>query len=163
VVDKEADQIEAQAKNWSAFLNDMGGRIMKEKTRSSCVELITITMVLSVVALTSVPKFIEASVESKTCELIDGLQKMRSQLDFYRAQHENSLPSVDSFESFKRAMTRKEGQYGPYVEKIPVNPFNNLNTVRFDGEPAGSGAAGWRLNTRSGLFQADDCTAHADF
>jgi type II secretory pathway pseudopilin PulG len=163
VVDKQADQIEAKAKNWSAFLNDIGGRIMKEKTRSSYVELITIAIVLSVVAMTAVPKFIEASTESKTCELIDGLQRMRAQLDLYRAQHENSLPSVDSFESFKTAMTRKEGQYGPYIGKIPVNPFNNLNTVRFDGEPAGAGTAGWRLNTKNGLFQADDCAAHADF
>ncbi len=133
---------------------------MREKTRLSYVEVIVIASVLSVVTMTVAPKFIEASPESKTCDLIDGLQEMRSQLDLYRAQHENSLPPVDSFESFKTAMTTKAGQYGSYVEKIPVNPFNKLNTIRFDGEPAGAGKAGWRFDTETGLFQADN---HAEY
>ena len=110
---------------------------MKKKTRLSYVEVVIIASVLCVVTMTVVPKFIVASPESKTSDLIDGLQEMRSQLDLYRAQHENSLPPVDSFESFKTAMTTKIGQCGPYVGKVPVNPFNNLNTIRFDGEPAG--------------------------
>ncbi|MFZ2149335.1 MAG: hypothetical protein WAV28_19155 [Sedimentisphaerales bacterium] len=134
---------------------------MKEKTRLSYVEVVIIAFVLSVVATTFVPKFIEASPETKTSDLIDGLQQMRAQLDLYRAQHENSLPPVDSFESFKTAMTTKAGQYGPYVEKVPVNPFNNLNTVRFDGEPAGAGNAGWRVDTETGLFQADNNAEYA--
>jgi general secretion pathway protein G len=134
---------------------------MKKKTRLSYVEAVIIASVLSVVTMTVVPKFIGASPESKTSDLIDGLQEMRSQLDLYRAQHENSLPPVDSFESFKTAMTTKVGQYGPYVEKVPVNPFNNLNTVRFDGVPAGAGKAGWRVDTETGLFQADNNAAYA--
>ena len=134
---------------------------MKKKTRLSYVEIVIIASVLSVVSMTVVPKFIEASPESKTSDLIDGLQQMRAQLDLYRAQHENSLPPVDSFESFKTVMTTKIGQYGPYVEKVPVNPFNNLNTVRFDGEPAGAGKAGWRVDTKSGLFQADNNAEYA--
>jgi len=133
---------------------------MKEKTRLSYVEVVIIASVLSVVTMTVVPKFIKASPESKTSDLIDGLQEMRAQLDLYRAQHENSLPPVDSFESFKTAMTTKIGQCGPYVGKVPVNPFNNLNTVRFDGEPAGAGKAGWRVDTKTGLFQADN---HAEY
>ncbi len=134
---------------------------MKKKTRLSYVEAVIIASVLSVVTMTVVPKFIGASPESKTSDLIDGLQEMRSQLDLYRAQHENSLPPVDSFESFKTAMTTNIGQCGPYVEKVPVNPFNNLNTVRFDGVPAGAGKAGWRVDTETGLFQADNNAAYA--
>ena len=134
---------------------------MKKKTRLSYVEAVIIASVLSVVTMTFVPRFIEASPESRISDLIDGLQEMRSRLDLYRAQHENSLPPVDSFESFKTAMTTKVEQYGPYVEKVPVNPFNNLNTVRFDGEPAGAGKAGWRVDTETGLFQADNHAAHA--
>ena len=134
---------------------------MKEKTRLSYVEAVIIASVLSVVTITFVPRFIEASPESRISDLFDGLQEMRAQLDLYRAQHENSLPPVDSFESFKTAMTTKVERYGPYVEKFPVNPFNNLNTVRFDGEPAGAGKAGWRVDTETGLFQADNHPAHA--
>jgi type II secretory pathway pseudopilin PulG len=134
---------------------------MREKNRFSYIEVISIAVVLSVAAMSVVPKFTEATQESRTCELIDGLHQMRSQLDLYCVQHENCLPPVNSFENFKTAMTTKVGKYGPYVDDIPVNPFNNLNTVRFDGEPAGVGNAGWRIDTKTGLFQTDDSAAHA--
>jgi len=134
---------------------------MRENIRLPYTEMICIAVVLSVAAMSVVPKFTEATQESRTCELIDGLHQMRSQLDLYCVQHESCLPPVDSFESFKTALTKKVGQYGPYVEEIPVNPFNNLNTVRFDGEPAGADKAGWRIDTKTGLFQTDDSTAHA--
>lgn len=134
---------------------------MRENMHLSYTELISVAVVLSVVAMSIVPKFTEATQESRTSELIDGLHQMRSQLDLYRVQHENCLPPVNSFESFITALTIKVGQYGPYVEEIPVNSFNSLNTVRFDGEPAGAGRAGWRIDTKTGLFQGDDSAAHA--
>ncbi|MHC4488287.1 MAG: hypothetical protein ACYS9C_14080 [Planctomycetota bacterium] len=136
---------------------------MRDRVRLSYVEVIIITVVLGVVSMRVVPKFTEASAESKTCDLIDGLQEMRAQLDLYRAQHGECLGDFDSFTSFQTAMTTEVGQYGPYVKKIPTNPFNNLNTVRFGGEPAGAGITGWRLDTDSGLFQADNSAAHARF
>ena len=134
---------------------------MRENIRLSYAEVITIAVVLSVAAMSVVPKFTEATQESRTCDLIDGLHQMRSQLDLYCVQHENCLPPVNSFESFKTALTTEVGQYGPYVDEIPVNPFNNLNTVRFDGELAGVDKAGWRMDTKNGLFHADDSVAHA--
>ena len=136
---------------------------MKERVHLSYVEVIIIAVVLGVVAMRVVPKFTEASAESKICDLIDGLQEMRAQLDLYRAQHGGCLGDFDSFAGFQTAMTTKVGRYGPYVKEIPTNPFNNLNTVRFGGEPAGAGIAGWRLDTDNGLFQADNSAAHARF
>jgi len=134
---------------------------MTEKARLSYVEVVFIAVVLSVVAMTVGPKFTKAGTESKISDLIDGLEKMRVQLDLYRAQHNESFPPSDSFESFETAMTTKVGKYGPYVKRIPVSPFNNLNTVRFDGEPAGAGMAGWRFDTETGLFQADNSPVYA--
>jgi len=135
--------------------------MMRGNARWSYTELVIIAVVLGVVVVSVVPRFTEASPESRVGELIDGVQKMRIQLDLYRAQHCGSLPDVDSFAAFQTAMTTKVGLYGPYVSKIPANPFSNLNTVRFDGEPAGAGIADWRLDTETGLFQADDSVPHA--
>jgi hypothetical protein len=135
--------------------------MMRKNTRWSYTEFIIIAAVLVVVALRTVPWYTEASSESRVGELIEGVQKMRIKLDLYRVQHCGSLPDADSFAAFETAMTTKVGRSGPYVSKIPANPFNNLNTVRFDGEPAGAGIAGWRLDTETGLFQADDSVLHA--
>jgi len=134
---------------------------MGEKVRFSYVEVLVMAVILGIISRTIVPQFSEASTEEKVSKLIDGLEVMRAQLDLYRVQHGDSLPPADSFESFEAAMTKKAGQYGPYVKKIPTNPFNDLNTVRFDGEPAGANKAGWRLDTESGLFQADNDAGYA--
>jgi type II secretory pathway pseudopilin PulG len=132
------------------------------KTHFSYVEILIIAIVLGAAARMIAPRFTEASIEeAKVSELVDGLEAMRAQLDLYRAQHEGYLPPTDSFASFETAMTTKVGEYGPYIKKIPTNPFNDLNTVRFDGEPAGVGEAGWRLDTKSGSFQADNEVSYA--
>lgn len=132
------------------------------KTRFSYVEVLIIAIVLGAAARMIAPQFTEAKIEeAKVSELVDGLETMRAQLDLYRAQHGDYLPPTDSFASFETAMTTKTGEYGPYIKQIPTNPFNDLNTVRFNGKPAGAGEAGWRLDTKTGLFQADNEAAYA--
>jgi type II secretory pathway pseudopilin PulG len=134
---------------------------MKDKIHFSYLEVVIIVFVLGIAAKTIIPQFAEAGSEEKISELVEGLEVMRAQLDLYRLQHRNCLPPADSFSSFETAMTTKVGRYGPYVKKIPTNPFNNLDMVRFDGEPAGAGKAGWRLDTETGLFQADNDAVYA--
>jgi len=135
--------------------------VMREENRFSYIEVVTAVIVLGLVGMTVFPKFIEANEESRTGELIDGLQTVRAQLALYRVQHEDRYPPTHSFEGFKSAMTTRVGQCGPYVRKIPVNPCNGLDTIRFNGEPAGANQAGWRFDTKTGLFQADNNAAYA--
>ncbi len=134
---------------------------MKEKSRLSYVELVVVVIALSVVSIQVVPKFTAASEDSNTRDLIEGLQKIRTQLTLYRVQHGGNWPPTDSFESFEAAMTNSEGRHEPYLREIPINPCNGLNTVRFDGEPAGANTAGWRFDTKTGLFQADNSPVYA--
>jgi general secretion pathway protein G len=135
---------------------------MDKKINFSYVEVIVAAIVLGVAGREITPQFTKASnEETKVSELAEGLETMRAQVDLYRVQHEDILPPAGSFASFERAMTTKVGKDGPYVKKIPTNPFNGLKTVRFDGEPAGAGKAGWRFDTKTGLFQADNDTACA--
>ena len=134
---------------------------MKGKVRLSYCEIVTIAVMLGVAGRVISPRFTEASPETKVSVLVDELEEMRTGLDLYQAQHKGCPPPVDSFASFEAAMTTKAGQYGPYLKRIPINPFNNLKSVRFDGEPGGAGKAGWRFDTKTGLFQADNDAAYA--
>jgi len=134
---------------------------MKVNTRLSIVEVLIMAVVLGIVARTMVPQFAEAGVEKKISRLVDCLEVMRANIDLYRAHHRNCLPPCDSFKSFKTAMTKQVGRYGPYVRAIPTNPFNRLRTVRFDGKAAGCGKAGWRFDSKTGLFQADHDAAYS--
>jgi type II secretory pathway pseudopilin PulG len=133
-----------------------------KKIHFSYVEVMVVAIVLGIAGKMIAPQFTKASnEEAKVSELVEGLETMRAQMDLYRAHHEDILPPTDSFASFETAMTTTVGQHGPYVKQIPTNPFNGLKTVRFNGEPAGAGKAGWRLDTKTGLFQADNDAACA--
>jgi type II secretory pathway pseudopilin PulG len=128
---------------------------MSSRKHFSRIELIAATFIIGVVSVAVVPKFTQAGTEEKVSELIEGLEIMRVNLDLYRAEHDGQLPPCGSFKEFQTAMTRRARNYGPYIDDIPVNPFNNLSTVRFDGASAGTGTAGWRFDTKTGRFQAD--------
>jgi type II secretory pathway pseudopilin PulG len=133
-----------------------------KKIHFSYVEVMVVAIVLGIAGKVITPQFTKASnEEAKVSELANGLEMMRAQVDLYRAQHGDIFPSTDSFKGFETAMTTKVGQYGPYIKQIPMNPFNGLKMVRFDGESAGAGEAGWRLDTKTGLFQADNDAACA--
>ena len=108
------------------------------------------------------PHLTEESMESKVSGLIDGLQRMRASLDLYRVSHGDSLPPADSLTSFETAITTQAGRYSPCLKEIPTNPFNNFDTVRFDGEPAGTNKAGWRFDTSTGVLQPDNAAGYAD-
>jgi len=134
---------------------EITGGVMKEH-RISYLELAILILLLGVFVFIDAPDFISASEEGKICELIDGLERMRPQLSLYQAEHNGKLPPCDSYESFRQAMTTDDGKHNRYVDVIPRNPFNDLRTVRFDGSPPGTGQAGWRLDTKTGRFQADN-------
>ena len=90
---------------------------------------------------------------------------MRSQIEFYKIQHNGDLPGAAADVNFAQALTQKtnaEGSlnptgrgYGPYMRNIPVNPFDDLDTVEIDGV-LGGGDHGWHFNSTTGKFHADD-------
>jgi len=134
--------------------------VMTKERRLSLIEVATIVVVLGIGSAGIAPKYMEAGEEEKLDQLINGLQTMRGQLALYCVQHGDRLPPTRSPQSFRLALTTRAGEYGPYIRKVPVNPYNNLDTVRFDGEPAGTNKAGWRFDTQDGSFRADNSVSH---
>lgn len=129
---------------------------MKLRVSLSYLRVMVIALALGLLAKMNAPESSQASIESKTTELIEALVQIRGGIDLYRAEHGGRLPLASSSDEFEKALTQRIGQYGPYVREIPNNPFNGLDTVRFDGGPAGNNTAGWRLDTQTGIFQADN-------
>jgi Tfp pilus assembly protein PilE len=134
---------------------------MKLRVSLSYLRVMVIAVALGLLAKTAGPGSSRAGIESRTTELIEALVRIRAGLDLYRAEHEDRLPSTSSSDEFKKALTQRNGQYGPYIKEIPDNPFNSLDTVRFDGQPAGNNTAGWRLDMNTGIFQADNDPAYS--
>jgi len=139
---------------------------MKAKSGFTLVEILIVVVILGILAAIVIPQFTEASTEAKTSSLCTDLQTMRSQIELYKIQHNDQLPGSGGA-TFVQAMTGQTDvagavgtDYGPYLQKIPTNQFNDDDTITENGT-LGDGSGGWEFNTTTGAFHADDSTAHA--
>lgn len=158
---------------------------MQAKRGFTLVEILIVVVILGILAAIVIPQFTQASTEAKTNSLCSDLQTLRSQIELYKVQHNDIPPgntvtvatgavaeSVGTFVNQMIYCTDIYGQtaaapskerdtandiiYGPYLERIPENPFTGLNGVN---TAAGDGV-GWVYDPGSGQIHAAD-TAHA--
>jgi general secretion pathway protein G len=150
------------------------GKEMKAEKGFTLVEILIVVVILGILAAIVIPQFTSASTEAKESALVSDLQAVRSQIELYKIHHNDNLPGTQGGVDFSTAMTSRTNQdgvvdtsggtdptfrFGPYMREIPINPFNDLNTVEIDGT-AGDNSAGWNFVTTpgvtEGLFQPDD-------
>ena len=143
------------------------------------VEILIVVIILGILAAIVIPQFTEASNDARESAMTSDLQTVRSQVELYKVQHLEKLPSVDENGSadtanFKNRLTGRtdqdgtinaSGAFGPYLQKFPSNPFatTNQDGVTFGtADPApGNDATGWYFHTSLGKFSANDTTTHA--
>jgi len=126
---------------------------MKAKSGFTLVEILIVVVILGILAAIVIPQFTDASTEAKTSSLCSNLQTIRSQIELYKIQHNDNPPSLNNFE---RQMTEQtdeggnvgQGNLGPYLREIPVEPFSGSNLV------SANGADGWNYNESTGEFWA---------
>lgn len=143
------------------------------KTGFTLVEILIVVVILGILAAIVIPQFTEASTEAKTSSLCTDLQSVRSQIELYKIQHNDNLPgsgtatfiqALTGYTDIAGAVAAGPGTniYGPYLQKIPTNQFNNLSTIRENAvADQGAGTHAWHFNTSTGAFHADDTAAHA--
>ena len=139
---------------------------MKARSGFTLVEILIVVVILGILAAIVIPQFTDASTEAKTSSLCTDLQTMRSQIELYKIQHNDLLPAAAGevqadFEARMTAQTDIDGNagtdYGPYIQQIPTNQFNDSKTIRIEAGASTAGAAtdGWVFNTDTGSFHAD--------
>jgi general secretion pathway protein G len=146
---------------------------MRAKQGFTLVEILIVVVILGILAAIVIPQFTEASTEAKLSSLCSDLQTTRSQIELYKVQHNDILPLpevggatwnrmtgyTDIAGTFNATKDPATGfVYGPYLQKVPTNQFNDLDTIRVEagGSTAGTNANGWTLQSDTGAFQADD-------
>jgi general secretion pathway protein G len=127
------------------------GKKMKAKHGFTLVEILIVVVILGILAAIVIPQFTDAATESKESSLRSDLQTIRSQIELYKIQHNDDLPTAGGL-TFEVAMTGYTDQYGaastqgavgafgPYLQTIPVNPFtagNGVNGASASGSPQG--------------------------
>jgi len=149
---------------------------MRAKRGFTLVEILIVVVILGILAAIVIPQFTEASTEAKLSSLCSDLQTVRSQIELYKVQHNDAFPGVSNVAAggthtggagFLLAMTggtNIDGEvdavlpydYGPYLQAIPKNPFNDRTTVELGAGAPGGGDNAWYFNTGTGDFRADD-------
>lgn len=154
---------------------------MQAKRGFTLVEILIVVVILGILAAIVIPQFTQASTEAKTNSLCSDLQTLRSQIELYKVQHNDNPPTLANFENQMIYCTDIDGAtagtpskvrdaandiiYGPYLERIPANPFDDVDTLVAITDPCDvpTGDGGWGYIQATGAIYANDSADHASY
>jgi len=135
------------------------------KSGFTLVEILIVVVILGILAAIVIPQFTDASTEAKESALCSDLQTMRSQIELYKIQHNDNPPSLATFKDQMTEQTDVEGDpgvdYGPYLQQVPTNQFNDSKQLDGSGAAGGPGVggdaeAGWDYDETNGEIHPND-------
>ncbi|MGE5296823.1 MAG: type II secretion system protein [Solirubrobacterales bacterium] len=145
---------------------------MQAKRGFTLVEILIVVVILGILAAIVIPQFTQASSEAKLNSLTSNLQSIRSQVELFKTQHDNEMIPAPAADGTWPLMTETSSRAGvasgtkvrdntsvcgPYLERVPENPFNGLNTVtEVAAKAAADGASGWCIVTGTGEVYANN-------
>jgi prepilin-type N-terminal cleavage/methylation domain-containing protein len=149
----------------------MRRRVHTARPAFSLLEVAIVIVILGTIAAIAIPRVSRAAAGSREAALAASLRELNSAAERYAAEHEGRTPAHEADGSVTALQVRLArrllrptdltgsvaGPFGPYLRAIPVNPINGSDRIRIDGQPAGSGRAGWRFDSTTGQFERDDC------
>ncbi len=132
------------------------------------VEILIVVIILGILAAIVIPQFTQASTQARLSNLQTNLQTVRSQLQLYKAQHNDILPPTPITEMTEytditgavAAAPDATHTFGPYLQAVPINPISNSAAIRVVNGAATVFAApttdaGWYYNSTTGEWRAD--------
>ncbi len=155
---------------------------MNKARAFTLVEILVVVVLLGVLAAIVIPAFANSTTSAKDSALAVDLQLLRRFILVYKIQHlevapgypggdTTQAPTEQAFLDQATMASNTNGQTaaigtpgfnrGPYLMKIPVNPFNGKNTVEMlaDGQafPANADDShGWIYKAATSEIRADN-------
>jgi len=135
------------------------------------VEILIVVIILGILAAIVIPQFTSASQDARKNSLTSQLQTLRSQLELYKLQHLDALPTtlVGGSPAWTQLTSKTDNSgaigttssfpFGPYLQADPINPLNGSKTVKVvtaDVTPGGASGAtstsmeGFIINSSNG-------------
>lgn len=126
------------------------------------VELLIVVIILGILAAVVIPQFNDTTTEARVNSLMTNLATIRGQIDLYKLQHNGNYPGQLTFAN---QMTQKTdaagtvsatGKYGPYMQRIPNNPFTVGGTGNDVTNTAAAANKAWYYDDTTLDFKAND-------
>jgi len=139
----------------------------RRKRGFTLVEVLIVVVILAILAATIIPKYASSTDEARSSNAVYNLHVLRTQIELYKAQHDDVAPSLAEIENQLTQKTDSAGTvsatgaYGPYVQMIPQNPFNDDNTfVAASAVPptAEEGTGGWQYDESTGQIWINEAS-----
>ncbi len=118
----------------------------KHNRAFTLVEILIVVVILGILAALVVPQFANASQSARSSNMKTSLHTIRAQIELYHAHHDSTYPTLAQLSNAWNVLTSqtdKNGNpgtdFGPYILKMPVNPFENSETVADTAAPG----VGW--------------------
>jgi len=105
------------------------------------VEILIVVIILGILAAIVIPQFTSASQDARKNSLTSQLQTIRSQIELYKLQHLDKLPStlIGSSPDWSQLTNRSDNtgatgtattlQFGPYLQSAPTNSLNGQTAL----------------------------------
>ena len=105
------------------------------------VEILIVVIILGILAAIVIPQFTSASQDARKNSLTSQLQTLRSQLELYKLQHLDQLPTtlVGSTPDWTQLVNKTDNTgatgtstaypFGPYLQSAPTNPLNGASAM----------------------------------
>ena len=138
------------------------------------VELVIVVVIIGIIGAIAVPRMSSSAQNAAKSAVVSDQATLQRAIDMYATEHGGDLPHVgaaNAKEFYQRLYLKSDafgavstsGIFGPYINGIPANRINGLNTIRRGGAGAGANTHGWRYDTVSGMIEPDHLTGASGF
>ena len=158
---------------------------MKRARAFTLVEILVVVVLLGVLAAIVIPAVANSGTAARGSALAANLNLLRRFVLVYTSQHlevapgypngdPTTTPTEEAFGNQATLASNAGGEtaargtagyeYGPYLSKVPTNPFNNLDTVEMLANGAAfpaqaDGSHGWICKPQTGEIRPDNAGA----
>lgn len=139
----------------------------------SLIELVIVVVIIAIIAGIAVPRMSSAADNAAKKAVVGSQAALQKAIDLYTVEHEGVLPhsGADAKTFYFRLLRTSDidgtinasGIYGPYINGIPPNPINGLNTIRRGAPAAGANTHGWHYDIMSGQIEPDHASGASGF